>query len=131
VLAVRAYRVDRKRCGGDPVCDKCEYVRLIGSRRSTCLCDVGATHYVATVTVDRDGNETFWLARKDLLGRPDADHGNENPPHERLGRLPQAIREKVWGDALLCGRPTATGRPCRQRVAEPSQSCGVHRWWPR
>ena len=71
IVTARTDRVGRIR-GGDRVCDKCEYVRLIDWRRTTCLCDVGAPHYVATVTVDRNGNETFWLARKDLLGRPDA-----------------------------------------------------------
>jgi hypothetical protein len=109
------------------VCDKCEYVRLIDWRQTTCLCDVGAPDYVATVTVDRNGNETFWLARKDLLGRPDADHGNENPPHEKLGRLPPLIRDRIWGDSLRCGRPTAAGKPCRTQVASPGEACYWHR----
>jgi hypothetical protein len=43
--------------------------RLIDPARTVCLCDVGNPDYIATITVDRDGNETYWLAHKDLMSR--------------------------------------------------------------
>jgi hypothetical protein len=109
-----------------PVCNQCEHVRLIDPHRTVCLCDVGAPDYVLTVTVDANGEQTLWLARKDLIGRPDADHGNENPPHEKLGRLPHTVRERIWGESLRCGRPRWDGQPCRQRVADPGAACSSH-----
>jgi hypothetical protein len=110
------------------MCDKpgCDHDRLIDPQHTMCLCDVGAPAYVVAVAVDANGEQTFWLARKDLIGCAGADHGNENPPHEKLGRLAQSIRERIWGDALRCGRPRYDGQPCRQRVAEPGQSCAAH-----
>jgi hypothetical protein len=102
-----------------------DHGRIIDPDRTVCLCDVGDTEHLATVSVDPDGNETYWLAHRELLGEP-ADHGNENPYHEKPGRLPQVIRDRIWGDALRCGRPTCSGRPCRIRVASPGDPCGTH-----
>jgi hypothetical protein len=49
------------------------------------------------------------------------------PAHEKPGRLPRAIREKIWGaDAFRCGRPRYDGKPCRHQVAEPGQTCAAH-----
>jgi hypothetical protein len=96
-------------------------------QREAPLDDVGLPCYTATVAVDRDGNETLWLAGRPLLGDRDADRGNPNPPHERLGRLPRHYRDALWGDQLRCGRPTASGRPCQARVAKPGDACGQHR----
>ena len=117
----------RHQGSGDPaMCDKSRTRRLVDWRRATCLCDVGAPDYVATVAVGVNGELTLWLVRKELLGQAGADHGNENPPHEKLGRLPQAVRDRIWGDSLRCGRPTSSGRPCRIRVANPGDPCGTH-----
>jgi len=105
--------------------------RFIDPRRTVCLCDVGGDpDYIATVTVAADGSETLWLAHEESIGRNDIDHGNENPSHEKLGRLPKAIRDRIWGEALLCGRLLRTGRPCRMRVAEPGGSCPQHQDLP-
>ena len=76
--------------------------RLIDPDRTVCLCDVGAPDYLAAVTVDANGEDTFWLACKDLVERADADLGDENPPHEKLGRLPHTVRE--WEKVLQVRR---------------------------
>jgi hypothetical protein len=108
--------------------DNCDHDhgRVIDPARTVCLCDAGDTDYVATVAVDHEGAETYWLAHKELLGCDDADCGDENQPHEKLGRLPAAVRDRIWGDALRCGRPTASGRPCRIRVTNAGDPCGTH-----
>src|SRR5262245_13569110 len=99
--------------------------RLVDPHRTACLCDVGAPGYIATVAVAPDGGESLWLADTELLDH-DADLGNPNQRHEKLGRLPQPIRDRIWGDALRCGRPRSNGQPCRQRVAEPGHACSDH-----
>lgn len=91
-----------------------------------CLCDVGAPDYIVAVVIDANGDQTLWLARADLVGCDNVDHGDEQPAHEKLGRLPRAIRERIWGDELRCGRPRSNGKLCKHRVKEPGQSCGTH-----
>jgi hypothetical protein len=103
-----------------------EQFSLIDHDRTACLCDVGAPDYLAAVCVTPDGEDVLWLVCKTELDAEDPRCGNANQRHEQLGRLPQTVRDRIWGDALRCGRPTATGKPCRQRVAEPGRSCGVH-----
>jgi hypothetical protein len=100
---------------------------LVDGRRTVCLCDVGLPDYVAVTAVGIDGAAEFWLARMDLMNHPDATFGNANQPHEQLGRLPREVRDAIWGDRLRCGRPTAAGKPCRVRVAQPGDTCGQHR----
>jgi hypothetical protein len=100
---------------------------LVDPHRTVCLCDVGNRDYILTISVDADGNDKFWLCRKDLLGDQDADIGDPDPRHEQLGRLPQHVRDRIWGDRLKCGRPRGDGLPCRQRVTVPGRSCWVHR----
>jgi hypothetical protein len=102
---------------------------LIDPDRTVCLCDVGDPDYIATVTVDIHGNDKYWLCHRDLLGDV-ADIGNSNPRHEQLGRLPQHVRDRIWGDRLKCGRPRGDGLPCRQRVTVPGRSCPHHRTQP-
>lgn len=96
---------------------------LIDIQRSVCLCGQGLPNHLLAVVVEPDGTESYWIAHWD---DPDPDHGNADPRHEKLGRLPKFIRDKIWGDQLLCGRPRFDGRPCRRRVAMPSQDCGQH-----
>jgi hypothetical protein len=103
--------------------------RLIDPERSVCLRDVGAPDFIAALTVGPDGTETFWIADRDLIGQ-NCDHGNPNPRHEKLGRLPQTVRDRIWGDSLRCRRFTAAGKPCGQRVAEPGTACGIHQGMP-
>jgi hypothetical protein len=103
-----------------------DYGALIDLARAACLCHAGAPGYMAAVTVDHEGTEALWLVATEQLDRDDPELGNPNQRHEQLGRLPQVIRDRIWGDALRCGRPRPNGKPCRQRVAEPGQSCGAH-----
>ena len=105
---------------------ECRHGSLIDNERSACLCDVGAPGYVAAVCVTPDGQDVLWLVRPELFERDDADLGDVDQSHEKLGRLPAHVRERIWGDALRCGRPTSSGRPCRIRVTNPGDPCGIH-----
>jgi hypothetical protein len=103
-----------------------EHGSLVDNERSACLWDVGAPDFVAAVCVTPDGEDVLWLVSKTEL---DAEHprcGRAEQPHEKLGRLPHTVRERIWGDSLRCGRPTAAGKPCRHRVKEPGQICDMH-----
>jgi hypothetical protein len=104
--------------------------RLIDPARTACLCDVGDHDYAATVAVDHDGNETYWLIHKELLGEDGVDHGNEQPPHEQLGPLPLDYVRRITISRrryTRCGRRTQAGTPCKIRVDRPGQACGWHR----
>jgi hypothetical protein len=102
---------------------------LLDETRSACLCDQGLPEYLAAVAVSPDGTEHLVLVERDSLGDDDVvyDSNCRNARHEGLGKLPREFRDAVWGDVLRCGRPTATGKPCRARVAEPGGVCGMHR----
>ena len=95
--------------------------------RTACLCDSDGHAFFAAVVIDGDGEETLWLVHRPSLNVPGADHGNPYPTHELVGRLPGVIHQRVWGEGTRCGRPTGLGRPCRNRVTEPGQACGLHR----
>lgn len=99
---------------------------LVDYERSACLCDVGAP-YLAAVCVTADGEDVLWLVSRTELDAEQPRCGNAEQPHEQPGRLPQAIRDRIWGDRLRCGHPLPNGRPCRHRVAEPGRSCHQHR----
>jgi hypothetical protein len=99
---------------------------LIDFERSACLCDVGAPDYLAAVCIASDGDDVLWLVSKTELEAEDPRCGNANQRHEQLGRLPAAVRDRIWGDSLRCGRPTCSGLPCRIRVANPGDPCGTH-----
>jgi hypothetical protein len=99
---------------------------LLDRARSACLCDVGLPDYVAAVCVDVDGADRLWLVSETELEAEYARCGRADQPHEKLGRLPHAVRERIWGDTLRCGRPRSNGQPCRQRVKEPGQTCAAH-----
>jgi hypothetical protein len=101
---------------------------LIDYERSACLCDVGAPGYAIAVCVNDDGSDALWLVSVSELDSARPVHGDANQRHERVGRLPQNVRDRIWGDDLRCGRPRSkTGEPCRARVSEPGEACGVHR----
>lgn len=99
---------------------------IIDARRLACLCDVGAPNYSAAVCVTATGDEVLWLVSRSELDSEHPAHGDANQPHEKLGRLPAGIRERV-SPAPRCGRPTAAGRPCRMKVANHGEACDVHR----
>lgn len=99
---------------------------LIDWKKSACLCGDGLPDYVAAECVNQDGTTSFWLVSKEHLDAEDAPAGNPNQSHEKLGRLPGLVRDRIWGDRLRCGRPRYDGQPCRQRVKEPGQPCGQH-----
>jgi hypothetical protein len=99
---------------------------LLDHDRSACLCDVGLPGYVAAVCVASSGEDRLWLVSETELGAQHARCGRAEQPHEMLGRLPQAVRERIWGDSLRCGRARSNGQPCRQRVKQPGQTCAAH-----
>ena len=103
---------------------------IIDFERCACLCDAGQHDYFAAVAVDRDGKDELWLVSIDALNRDGADHGDPEPDHERLGRLPRRIHDRIWPPKTSgprCGRRTKTGRPCRNFVDEPGTACMFHR----
>jgi hypothetical protein len=99
---------------------------LIDWERSACLCHAGAPDCMAAVCVTEDGETVLWLVSATELGADQPRAGNPNQPHEKLGRLPQSVRDRIWGDSLRCGRPRSNGQPCRTRVNEPGQVCSFH-----
>lgn len=103
---------------------------IIDPQRSTCFCDVGNRDYIATIAVDDQGEESFWLARKELIDQTGVDCGSI-PAHERTGPLQHDIRYRIWGDLLACGRPTKSGQPCCQIVSHPGDPCHRHQGMPR
>ncbi len=100
--------------------------RWVDPGRSTCLCQFGLPGYTAGIAVGHDGEETLWLFREDVIGKPGVDHGSAYVRHEQVGRLPRDVRERIWDAAIRCGQLTAAGRPCRMKVAEPGQACSFH-----
>jgi hypothetical protein len=99
---------------------------LIDDERSACLCDVGAPDYVAAVCVTPDGEDLLWLVSKTELDAEQPRCGKAAQPHEKLGRLPQTVRDRIWGDMLRCGRLRHNGQPCRRRVSTPGRACDAH-----
>jgi hypothetical protein len=85
--------------------------------------------YVLAWCVEGDGSRWPWLVS--TTGDTDPDPaggcrcGQCVPAHERLGQLPWDVRERLQG-YHRCGRPTASGRPCRQYVSEAGAACHVH-----
>lgn len=99
---------------------------LVDWERSACLCEVGLAGYVLALSVTSDGENVAWLVcDAELLNGDKAAFGNADQPHEKLGRLPAAIRERILR-APRCGRPTRAGTPCRQRVKATGEPCGLH-----
>lgn len=99
---------------------------LVDWERSACLCDVGLAGYVVALCVTTNGEEVAWLVNEaEMRNGENTRHGNGNQLHEKLGRLPAAIRERV-SPSPRCGRPTHAGRPCRLRVKAMGQACGLH-----
>lgn len=99
---------------------------VVDWQRTACLCNNGAPDLVAAVCVTPTGGEALWLVSRTELDSDDPTHGSPNQPHERAGRLPRHIRERIWGDELRCGRTRYDGQPCRHRVKEPGQTCRAH-----
>lgn len=99
---------------------------LIDHERSACLADVGAAGYLAAVCITPTGDDVLWLVCCKELHNERPAHGEPDQPHEKLGRLPGNVRDRVWGDAILCGHPRRNGLLCRHRVKEPGQACGFH-----
>lgn len=102
---------------------------LLDQARSVCLCDVGLPNYLAATAVADDGSEHLLLALHDGINDHQVvyDHHCRNVAHEQPGRLPGGWRERVWGELARCGRPTASGQPCRRMVSTPGESCTQHR----
>lgn len=95
--------------------------------RAVCLCAVGAPDYLAARAVAADGSEHLVLVERSAIGDPTVRYDStcRHVAHERLGRLPDAICERIL-PAPRCGRPTHAGTPCRQRVKATGQACGQH-----
>jgi hypothetical protein len=98
--------------------------------RSAPLEDVGGdADYITAVCVTADGDTVLWLVSASHLACPPDSPCRANtgyPAHEKLGQLPVWVRDRIWGDALRCGRPTRAGRPCQIRVGTPGGPCGMH-----
>lgn len=106
-----------------------QHHRLVDSVRAISL-DGGFT---AAVVVAADGSESLWVLKDETRHRFVVDgigYGNARPTHERTGRLPAHIRDRLWGDSLRCGRRRWDGQACRHRVAEPGGTCSAHRSAP-
>ena len=110
-----------------------DYSNLLDTDRSVCLCDVGEVRYLAATTVSADGTEHFVLALRDAIddGKTCYDATCRDVGHEQTGPLTGGWRERVWGDLARCGRPTASGQPCRRMVSTPGESCTQHRGQPK
>jgi hypothetical protein len=108
-----------------------QHTNIIDEAQSGCLCAGGQQDYLAAVCIEPDGGTHLILALLDDTGavdpKPRYDPTCKSVKHEQTGRLPVAVRDRIWGDALRCGRPTWSGRPCRHRVKEPGDTCGEHR----
>jgi hypothetical protein len=106
---------------------------LLDETRSACLCDVGAPEFIAATAVAADGAEHLVLVLRDAIGDADVVYDANCPAveHESTGKLPGGWRERVWGDLARCGRPTASGQPCRRIVGTPGESCTQHRGLPK
>lgn len=100
---------------------------IIDFERAASLCGAGQHEYFAAVCVADDGSEWLWLVSKTELGKGNPAHGNGQQPHEKLGRLPDWVRARIW---LRCGRSCQDGRPCRARVSRPGAACHHHRGSP-
>ncbi|MEX3650378.1 hypothetical protein [Mycolicibacterium porcinum] len=99
---------------------------LVDWERSACLCDVGMPGYSLAVCVTATGDGVLWMVSLDELDARHPRQGNGNQAHEQVGRLPAVWRRRILGDPR-CGAPTTAGRPCRTRVANQGEVCGVHR----
>lgn len=100
---------------------------LIDPDRSAHLCDAGSPGFTAAVCVRPDGRDALWLVDRAELSAEHPRHGNGDQPHEQLGPLPDRYRLGVRCTPIRCGRPTATGRPCRTPVHRPGDGCHWHR----
>ncbi|MET4166110.1 MULTISPECIES: hypothetical protein [Gordonia] len=100
--------------------------RLLDPHTRVPLGPYGAPGVEVAESVDGFGDRQLWIVQTAHIGAA-VDHGNPKPDHENRGRLPAEIRDRIWGSALRCGRPTTAGRPCRARVAEPGTACPSHR----
>ncbi|WP_019969341.1 hypothetical protein [Mycobacterium sp. 141] len=97
---------------------------IVDVARAVHLCDVGMPGYLLAPCVATDGIDQIWIVDTACLA--DNNHRPPPPAHELIGRLPAVVRDRIWGDELRCGRPTSTGRPCRQRVKNPGGTCRRH-----
>lgn len=101
-------------------------ISLVDRHRSACLRDVGLDGYMAAVCVSERGEDVLVLVSRQVLAAGPSHAGDNVPAHERTGRLPGVVRERIWGDALRCGRTRSDGQPCRHRVKERGQTCRAH-----
>lgn len=99
---------------------------IIDPHRLACLCGAGAPDLIAAVCVTPGGGDELWLVSRSALCVEHPECGNPEQLHEQTGRLPATVRERIWGEALRCGRPRSDGQPCRHRVKEPGQRCRKH-----
>lgn len=97
----------------------------VDHERTACLCGDGLPGFWAAVCVTATGDDVLWLVSVDELDTERPRHGDANQPHEKLGRLPAGIRDRIL-PAPRCGRPTHAGTPCRHRVKATGDACGLH-----
>jgi hypothetical protein len=80
--------------------------------------------YTLCFEVGPDGDAWPLIADDRVEGPTPRPDPGDLAPHERLGRLPTAWRERL---ELRCGAPTRKGRPCRIEVDRPGDRCAYHR----
>ena len=93
--------------------------------------------YWAVEAIGPDGARSVWL----VLSGPEADglpqgcgcrrcaeHEQEGPlPDQWANRIKDVLDKPRWSPIPVCGRPTATGKPCRNGVRQAGDACHWHR----
>lgn len=104
-------------------------------RRLVSLGYVGGGDYCAAILRDPNYVETFALLSTAALNANMPFPAPEVPFHEGLGRLPYHYQRRVevvtsglpHRDGIpYCGRPTGSGRPCRNQVRSLGSGCYLH-----
>lgn len=99
-----------------------EYRSIVDPARIAFLGLIEGTDAMAVIAVRPDGSEQAWIY---IDGAP-SEMNFTVPAHEHVGPLPPMATDRINDVILRCGRPTKSGRPCRQRVNVPGNSCPIH-----
>jgi rRNA maturation protein Nop10 len=94
---------------------------------SACLCGDGLPSYTLAETVRDDGSRDYVLVRNDQIAVTPYDPITRDAPHEQSGALPAQYAQRLAHALPLCGRATASGRPCRLPVTNADGACKFQR----
>jgi len=98
--------------------------------RTVSLHDVGGYNLLAATVIGTDYTALVILDADHLHdGTPMTDPQCRDVQHEQLGALPLDVvkRIAIAQRRHRCGRPTESGRPCRNPVTHPGDTCHWHR----